>query len=977
MDRQHWQRVAAIFDEVAEVSPSERAGLLARRCGNDARLRSDLEALLAADDRAGGFERGVESTRRLSAAAWDDDESTAHDERIGPWRVLRELGRGGMGVVLLAERADGAFEQHAALKLIKRGMDTDAVQARFLRERQILARLKHPHIAHLLDGGITADGRPYFAMEFVDGKPLLEHCSDSSLSLEKRLELFLGICDAVQFAHGRLVVHRDIKPSNILIDADGTAKLLDFGIARLLDESASSTIDALHRPLTPAYAAPEQLRGEPATTAADIYALGGVLYELLTGKRALVLADTATPEQARRALETTDPEAPSRVATEAGVPARRLRGDIDTIVLKALQHEPQRRYVTVGELAEDLRRFLGGRPVAARRDHAGYRMGKFVSRHRLGVAATALGLFALVAALAFALWQARAKVVEAEVSQQVTQFLVGLFKGADPTLSRGAVLSAQDLVDQGAERLRADAHMASALRARLLDTVAATYTSLGLYDRALPLAQQALELRRSEPTSAVEIAESLDQLGRVYRLQADYGKAEPLLREALQKRQAALAPDDPLISASFDELGMLLHNRGEFAAADAQFRAARETTERHFGAGAIETARYLDDYAANLDDLGKRREAAALYQQALTIRKQHLGADDPEVATSLVNLGTHLDDSGDYAASVPLLERAVAIRKKIFGAEHPLVGVAELALAGVYESQGRLDVCERMTQEALAIFRRGLPEDHPKISEGLNLLGIVRQERRDFSGAIPLMQEVLARFRKTVGDDHPDTLTAQNNLASALQHAGQLAEAERLQRDVLQRIGADNGEGSAVMDRENLSTTLEMEGKFSEAVMLSKQAVEIQRQHEGDGTANVAIALRHLAVAEDLDGDPDSAEKDFRAALAMGEQVAVSHAIGVFQWRIPLADFLVGHARCAEALPLLDAAQNDLAKDHPASVWLSQAQLLRGECLIASGARQEEGMALLTSARSALRQLPGIEVDLYPTALKLLAPSPR
>ncbi len=350
-----------------------------------------------------------------------------------------------MGVVWLAERADGAFEQRAALKLIKRGMDTDAVQARFLRERRILARLEHPHIAHLLDGGIAADGRPYFAMEFVDGQPLLRYCAEAQRNLAERIRLFLQICAAVQFAHGQLVVHRDIKPSNILVAADGSAKLLDFGIAKLLDDSAggeTATVDGLHRPFTPAYAAPEQLRGEAATTATDIYALGCVLYELLTGQRPLSMNDAPTLEEMLRAQDTTDPAAPSRVAAaDSPVSARLLRGDLDTIALKALQREPQRRYATVAAFAEDLHRFLSGRPIAARRDHAGYRVRKFVGRHRFGVAAATTGLLLLIAALGLAVWQARAKAREAQVSQQVTRFLLGLFGGADPTHARGATLS--------------------------------------------------------------------------------------------------------------------------------------------------------------------------------------------------------------------------------------------------------------------------------------------------------------------------------------------------------------------------------------------------------------------------------------------------------------------------------------------------------------------------------------------------------
>jgi len=979
MDAQRWQRVAEIFDAVADAPTHERAELLQRLCADDVEVRREVEALLAADARAEVFEQGVVTARNVSAADWvDASESAAPaDARIGPWRLVRELGRGGMGVVWLAERADGAFEQRAALKLIKRGMDSDAVQTRFLRERRILARLEHPHIAHLLDGGIAADGRPYFAMEFVDGQPLLRYCADARENLAERIGLFQQICAAVQFAHGQLVVHRDIKPSNILIAADGSAKLLDFGIAKLLDDSGdghTATVDALHRPFTPAYGAPEQLRGEAATTATDIYALGCVLYELLTGKRPLALDDATTPAEILRVQDTTDPAAPSRVVdADSPVPPRLLRGDLDTIVLKTLQREPQRRYATAAALADDLQRLVSGRPIAARRDHAAYRLRKFVGRHRLGVAAAATGLLLLVAALGLAVWQAQAKAREAQTSQQVTQFLIELFSGADPTHARGATLTAQDLLDQSTQRLRANGNIDSAVRARLLQTVAITYTDLGLYDRALPLAQQALALRR-EQSAPAELAESELQVGRILRLKSDYAGAEPLLREVLRLREANLVSDDPAVSESHDELGLLLGAQGRFADADAQFHAARDSAERHYGAGAIETARYLDDYAANLDDLGKRQDALTLYQQALAIREKNLGPNDADVATSLLNLGTHLDESGRYDEARPLLDRALAIRRKIFGATHPLVGFAQIGLASVYADEDRLDDAERLTQDALSILRAALPPDHPKISEALNMLVTIHVAHRDFAGAVPLALEVLARFTKTLGEGHPNTLTAKNNLAYALARAGRAAEAETLQRDVLARQRADNGQGSDAIDNENLATTLIGEGKFAEAATYGRRAVEIQKQREGEVSGNTAVALRGLAIAEERNGARVDAERDFRAALAIGEKLHASQNIDMFQWRLPLADFLVGANRCAEATPLLNAVIAELKPRMPLRdpLPLDQAHLLLGHCW--GGA---DGTAMQAAARQALRAIPAVEIDMYPTAQKLLSVLPR
>ena len=982
MDTRRWQRVSAIFDDLADAAPDERAALLEKSCGDDAELRRSVEALLAADAAAGAFDGNVDAARALAAADWiglAERDGVDAGARIGPWLVRRELGRGGMGVVLLAERADGQFEQQAAVKLIKRGMDSDAVVARFLRERQILARLDHPHIARLLDGGLAADGRPYFAMEYVDGEPLLRHCVEKNLKLEERIKLFLDICTAVQFAHGQLIVHRDIKPSNILVTAQGEAKLLDFGIAKLLDDSAggaTATIDAMHRPLTPAYAAPEQLLGEAVTTATDIYALGGVLYEMLTERRPLALGESATWEEVIHAQSTTDPAAPSKVAGRlAAIPARRLRGDLDTIALKALRREPERRYATVAALADDLQRYLSDQPIVARRDHTGYRVGKFIGRHRVGVTLAAAGLLLLVVALGDALFQARAKSREAEVSREVTRFLVGLFNGADPARAYSPALTAQDLLDQGTERLRADVRMNSSVRARLLHTVATTYIALGLYDKALPLAQQALELRRGETLhDDLDIAASLEQVGRIHRLQADYARAEPLLRESLDSRRNTLAQDDPAVIEGLDELGMLQRGQGRFRAAGDLFGEALRLAERHFGHDAIETARYLDDHAANLDDLGDRAAALAAYRRALAIREQHLGSDDADVATSLVNLGVHLDEDGEYAESVERLERAVAIRRKVFGSEHPLYGFAQLALAGVYDSLNRLADCERSASIALDIFRSKLPADHPKIPEALNMLAIVRGWQRDFDRAVPLGREVVARYIRVLGEDHPDTLTAKSNLSYLLGRSGRLQEAEALQRDVLARARADNGQSTLDVDCENLAGTLEREGKFDEALTYARRALDLARTHAGAESRNVAVALRLLALAEEMDGDAGSAERDFRSALQMRERLASVRQSDIFLWQIPLADLLVGTRRCPEAIAFLDSADVAMqANEHPGPPWQAEAQLLRGQCLIANG-HHDDGAAMQAAARAALRPLSAIEAELYPTAQKLFAP---
>jgi tetratricopeptide (TPR) repeat protein len=359
-----------------------------------------------------------------------------------------------------------------------------------------------------------------------------------------------------------------------------------------------------------------------------------------------------------------------------------------------------------------------------------------------------------------------------------------------------------------------------------------------------------------------------------------------------------------------------------------------------------------------------------LYRRALSIRETTLGPDDAEVATSLQDLGTHLGDAGNYDEALKVLERALAIRRKIYGPAHPLVGFTELALAGVYDSANRIADAERDADDALAIFRKTLPEGHPKISESLNQLGILRTEHRDFVGAVPLFREVLARFLKTSGIDHPDTLVAQNNLAATLQHVGAFAEAEQLEREVLAHVRDDNGQGTAATDCQNLATTLEHEGKFAEAVTFAQRALDLQKRREGETSGNVAVALRSLAVAEELNGNVAEAERDFRATLTMGMRLKATQGLDLFQWQIPLADFLVAARQCDEAVPLLQSAIAALGANTN-TVSKAQAQLLFGYCL-AAGRQRAQGEAMQAAARGQLRALQSIEIDLYPTARSLL-----
>src|SRR5690606_8890662 len=499
--------------------------------------------------------------------------------RVGAYRLVEEIGRGGMGTVYLAERDDAEFEKRVALKLVKRGMDTDDILLRFRYERQILASLEHPSIARLYDGGAAPDGRPYLVMEYIEGEPITRYAERHQLGIEERLRLFVGVCGAVAFAHRNLVVHRDIKPSNILIGSDGSPKLLDFGIARLLDPAAPDAMPLTRtglRLLTPEYASSEQRLGQPATTATDVYALGLVLYELLAGTR-------ADPERLHR---------PSTVATREDV-RRRLRGDLDTIVLRALADDPERRYASADQLGDDIERHLGGLPVHARGDSVGYRTGRFVRRHRVAVAAAALVVLSLVTGLGAAVVQAERAAGERDVAQQeraraeqISTFVLDLFSASDPLAADGGdTLRVRQLVDRSVDRVRAELATQPQLQAQMLITLGRVYRNLGLYGRGEELLVEALDVARADPALAREQAEATASLADLAQRRIDLPLLDSLANAVIALYdERGWEPDVTYVNAisqrgaAMDGLGNLEEARAEHRRALDLIATAKDTT---------------------------------------------------------------------------------------------------------------------------------------------------------------------------------------------------------------------------------------------------------------------------------------------------------------------------------------------------------------------------------------------------------------
>jgi eukaryotic-like serine/threonine-protein kinase len=814
---EEWARIEVILDDVLELDPPARKAAIDRACAGNERLRAQVESLVAADAAGEALldTPAVEYAAGLVRAASDAGEVFGDEaqpgDRIGPYRIIREIGRGGMGDVFLADRADGEFEQQVALKLVGSGHAGPEIRQRFLRERQILAHLQHPNIARLLDGGMTPDRRPYFAMEYVSGEPITRYCDTRTLDVNARLDLFAAVCDAVQYAHQNLVVHRDLKPSNTLVTSDGQVKLLDFGIAKVLHEDDEAPFATLTRlgsgPMTPEYAAPEQVRGEPVTTATDVYALGALAYELLTGRGPHELA-RRTAAEVERAIAERDIVRPSSVVSRTGggtvvgaadtiakargtEPARlrrKLRGDLDTIVMRALQKDPARRYPSAGAFAEDVRRYRDGRPIAARRDSVPYRAGKFVRRHAISVVATALVLVALVAGLIGTAWQAGVASREAAKATEVSHFLASLFAVADPARTNAAQVTARELLDRGATRIETDLAGQPDVQAEMMLLLGRIYRELGVYDRARPLLERALDLRRTRfGGDDAQAASTMSELGRLWLDMGRPEDAERLQRETLALRRRLLGPNHPDVGKTLRDLATVLNSRGKYDEAETLQREALALNEREFGPEHAEVASDLEGLQSILRARGQSEPAVVAARQVLVIRQKVLGPDHLETATAMNNLAILHRERWELAEAERLYREVLAFDLRRLGEVHPYTATVSNNLAFVLRDRGQYDEAERLFRSALDIDYRLYGREHPNVATVLNNLASVLSAKGDYDESERRSREALAMFRRVYGDDNWRIGMVQGAIAGVLS-ARRDAGAEALYREALARL---------------------------------------------------------------------------------------------------------------------------------------------------------------------------------------------
>jgi eukaryotic-like serine/threonine-protein kinase len=874
-DTQRLARIDALFERALDAPPERRGDLLRAEC-TDPDLLSEVEALL---ELAGSTDRrivpaGAWPADLLAGALGEEGAALAPGSRLGAYRILDELGRGGMGVVYRAERADDAFEQIVAVKVIKRGADTDEVVRRFEQERQILASLQHANVARLLDGGSTADGRPYLVMEFVAGQPIDRACDEDRLDLDTRLDLLQVAVRAVQHAHQNLVVHRDLKPSNILVTDDGEVKLLDFGIAKLLQEDGQLTLPA-GGALTPDYASPEQLRGGTITTASDVYQFGLLLYELITGVRPWKAGGMERFAVERLQLP---PERPSQVVRRDAVRERmlagahgvrrlrqRLSGDLDTIVLKALQFEPERRYASAFELGEDLRRFFLRLPVRARPDSLGYRSRKFVERHRVAVVTAGALLVLLVAYAGTVTWQAgqiaaqrnRAR-AEAAKAAEVRDFLVGLFEEADPELAQGREVTAREVLERGADRIERELAGQPAVQAEMFTAVGEIYRSLGLYTEAEPLLERGLALARAthgpgDRTLLQALASMADLEGRGEHWQA----ARRLLEERLELARAYPGADAPLLEAqALNELGRVAKEMDDLDLADDYLGRSLAVLSGRFGGPTMERAEALNGLGVTARRRADYDAAQSYFERSLAIYRGQLAPDHPELTATAANLAQVMRDQGRFDESVALYREVLASRERVLGEDHPLVATTARNLGLTYWQARRLPEARELFERTLAIRRRVFGPHHPRVAVMLNDLGRLAEEQGDLDTA---RADYLAAL-DSYPEDHPWRGTTQLNLAEVLRKSGDVAAAEALIRTTLESDRAQLGEDhlSVALDWTQLGRVLQEQGRGAEALEAARVALAIYDrrvgpEHSGHEEARVLVGevlLDQAAPAE-------------------------------------------------------------------------------------------------------------------------------
>jgi serine/threonine-protein kinase len=885
MDAARWVRVQTLFHAAADLPVSDQRAFLEAQCADDPSLVDDALALLAEDARGDSL-----LDRGLSAAAdsvlGTSGEHGVPDQRLGPYRLTRMLGEGGMGVVYHAERDD--LGTVVAIKILRDAWLSPSRRERFASEQRTLAQLNHPFIARLYDAGSLADGTPWLVMEYVEGTPLTDYCRAHATSVVGRVRLFRDVCEAVQHAHRHLVVHRDLKPSNILVGNDGIVKLLDFGIAKQLDglEARKDRTRTGLRLLTPAYAAPEQIRGGRIGIYTDVYALGVILYELLVGRIPFETGDKLDEMEA--ALSEREAERPSIAARKnpaaergdpGGQPLRPAEwSDLDVLCLTAMHRDPQRRYATVDALIRDVDHFLNGEPLEARPDSLPYRLGKFVRRNRESVLAASVAIALVVGLIAFytaRLTRARNDALaEAARAQRIQRFTLDLFQGGDKAAGPADSLHVVTLLDRGLAQARTlDAE--PAVQAELYVTLAGIYQHLGKLPRADSLLRLALDRRRAVlgPTHP-DVAGSLVALGDLRIDEAQLEDAQRLIQQGVDMATASLPPNDPAVIHALAELGRVLEERGSYDKAIPIMQdVVRRDTAAHAApvdlAGNLSTLADVDFYAGHYD------VSDSLNRQVLAIYTKEYGARHPQVAEILENLGASQQERGNYKDAERFHRQALAMARSFYGDSNPATALALTMVGRALVFQNRFDEADSLLRQALAIRERVYGPVHPSVASTVNELGNIAYQRDHYDEAIAYFTRILDIYRKTYDDKHYLIALAISNLATAIAGKKDYPRAEQLYRDAVRRYTVAQGPNhtNTGIAHVKLGHLLLKERRFADAQVETQTGYDVLVKQTSPSLSFLKSARKDLTAEFDTLGKPMLAAR-YRAELAASEKAA-------------------------------------------------------------------------------------------------------
>ncbi len=930
-ERHH--QIQQIFEAAGDVQGAEREAYLDHVCAGDADLRDRVENLLAADESKSAVDHSP-STESAELPLFPQGRGSA--DHVGRYRLLQKIGEGGMGEVWLAEQRE-PVRRRVALKLVKAGMNTREVIARFESERQALALMDHPVIAKVFDAGSTPDGAPYFVMEYVAGVPITTYCDNHRLSTRERLELFMHVCEGVQHAHQKAIIHRDLKPSNVLVtEVDGRAmpKIIDFGVAKALSQKL--TADTMFTRVgaligTPEYMSPEQANssGQDIDTRSDVYSLGVIFYELLAGAPPIDLRKIAFEEFLRRLREEEPPKPSTKIRTQAPATstdvahkrhtespelAKQMRGDLDSIALKALEKERSRRYGSPSDFAADIGRYLNDEAVLAVPPSAAYRARKFARRYRAGLATIAAFILVLVGAAIVSIRQSTRANREAAVAEAVNDFLqndllsqASAAKQAGPSAKPDLHLEVRTALDRAAVRIAGKFDRQPEEEASIRDTIGQTYTDLGLYPEARTQLERALELQRRvlgpEDPKTLKTAGSL---GRTALLQGKYSEAEALFRKSLEIQRRAIGSENPDTLYSMSTLADVYYFQGKYASAEALQGQTLEIRRRVLGPEHPNTLNTMNDLAIVYSAQGKYAQAEALQGQILEIRRRVLGPEHPITLSSMHNLAAVYNNERKYAQAEALLNQALEIERRVLGHEHPDTLRSMSNLGNIYIAQGKYAQAEALLNEALEIERRVLGPEHSDTLMSMNNLANVYGNEGKYSHAEALFSQVLEVQRRVLGPEHSDTLMSMDNLADSYVFQGDYARAEALFRKTLEisRRALGPEHPLTLADLSDFASMYQRQGKYGLAERHAAQTLAGRRHALGPENPDTMASAADLALAYISERKFAVAEPVAREALEFNQKKQPDDWQR-FRAESLLGASLAGQKNYAEAEPLL------------------------------------------------------------------------